>query len=177
MTRRTMSEITIGILAILSIILLATESLITVTENTLTHIYIADLIICLVFASDFISRLRADRNKYGFLKTHGFEVLAMIPALLLSTLGAIPLLSLGLRSLRLIRVIRVVLLLGRMRQGLSRFGQFAKRSYLITILVITFCIIFMGAFAVLILEKGAPTAQITTIVIETFIKFIGTEKR
>lgn len=163
MTKQTTNEIIIGVLAIISIILLAIESLLNVTEGTLTRIYVADLIICIVFARDFISRLISNPNKHRFLKTNGFEILAMIPALLLSALGGIPLLSLGLRSLRLVRVIRVFLLLARMRRLLSNFGKFASKSHLITMLVITFCIILMGAFAVLILEKGAPTAQITSL--------------
>ena len=162
MNKRTISEIIIGILALLSIILLAVESIVTVTENTLKAIYIADLIICFIFACDFINRLKSYQNKRSFWKTDGFEILAMIPALLLVPLGAIPFISSGLRSLRLIRVIRVILILGRMRRALRTFKGFVKKSYLVTMILVTFGIIFMGGFAVLILESEFASSQITT---------------
>ena len=161
MTRNTMTEVIIGILAIVSIILVAIESLVTISEGVLLGIYIADLIICLVFGWDFIQRLRSSENKSRFMKTNGFEILAMIPAIAFFALGAIPAISTGLRSLRLVRVVRVVLLIVRMRRVMSTSGRFVQRSNLLTMLGITVSIIFIGAFAVLLLEGGIHNAQIT----------------
>ena len=160
MTRRTLTEVIIGILAVVSIILVAIESLVTVSEGMLLTIYIADLIICIVFAWDFGLRLRSSKNKSRFMKTSGFEILAMIPAITFFALGTIPAISTGLRSLRLVRVVRIVLMVARMRRVMSTSGRFFARSHLLAMLGVTVGIIFIGAFTVLLLEAGTPDAQI-----------------
>lgn len=161
MTRRNITEIVIGVLAILSIILVAIESLVTVSAGVLWGIYIADLIICIIFALDFVQRLRVSEKRSRFMKTNGYEILAMIPAIAFSALGAIPAISTGLRALRLIRVVRLVVLVARMRRVMSVSGKFVQRSHLLAMLGITVGIIFAGAFAVLLLEGGTPDAKIT----------------
>ncbi|MFC1977360.1 ion transporter [Chloroflexota bacterium] len=161
MSRRTMTEVIIGILAIVSIILVAVESLASVSEGTLMGIYIADLIICIVFAWDFVLRLRSSQSKPRFIKTNGFEVLAMIPAIALYALGTIPAIAVAFRSLRFIRVVRIVLLLARMRRVMSKSGKFVQRSNLLALFGITVSVIFVGAFAALILDRGTENAQIT----------------
>ena len=44
---------------------------------------------------------------------------------------------------------------------MSKSGRFLQQSHLLTMLGITISIIFIGAFAVLLLEAGTPNAQIT----------------
>lgn len=161
MTRRTVTEVIIGVLAIVSIILVAIESLVAVSGRVLLGIYIADLLICIVFAGDFIQRLRSSENKPRFMKTNGFEIIAMIPAIALHALGSVPAISTAFRSLRLVRVVRVILLMARMRRVMSKSGRFLQRSHLLAMLGITVGIIFIGAFAVLVLEGETPNAQIT----------------
>lgn len=162
MSRRNVTEIIIGILAIVSIILVAIESLVAVSQGTLMGIYIADLIICIAFAFDFTQRIRASESKSRFIKTNGFEILAMIPAIALYALGTIPTIAVALRSLRLVRVVRVILLLARMRRVMFTSGRFVQRSNLLTLLGITVSIIFIGAFAALVLDSGMENAQITS---------------
>lgn len=162
MTRNTITEIIIAILAIVSIVLVAVESLVTVPERTLLGIYVTDLIICIVFAWDFIQRLRISENKSHFMKTNGFEILAMIPAVAFTEVGAIPAISTGLRSLRLVRVVRVVLLAARMRRVISTSGRFFQRSHVLTMLGIITGIIFVSAFTVSMLEADVSNAQITS---------------
>ena len=97
------------------------------------------------------------------MKTNGFEILAMVPAIALYALGTIPTIAVALRSLRLLRVVRVILLLARMRRVISKSGRFVQRSSLLALLGITVSIIFIGAFAVLVLDGGTETAQITNL--------------
>lgn len=158
MAKRNFTEILIGVLAVFSIILVAVESLGDVSEGMLRAIYIADGVICCVFAWDFIVRLKASENRRHFLKTSGFEVLAMIPAAAFYALGAIPAISTGFRSLRLVRV---VIVFARMRRVMMRSGGFLNRSNLLTMAGITIGVIFLGAFAVLVLETGSNEARIT----------------
>jgi voltage-gated potassium channel len=161
MERKNLTEIVIGVLAVVSIVLVAVESMVELSPGALWGIYAADLVICIVFAADFIHRLRLADNRGRFWKTHGYEILAMIPAMAFYGLGAIPAISSALRSLRLIRVVRVIVLMARMRRVMSRGGGVLRCSYLLTMLFITFAIIFAGAFAVMILESETATAQIT----------------
>ncbi len=151
-------EVIIGILAIVSIILVAVESIVEVSEGVLWGIYTADLIICIVFAADFLQRLRASENKSSFMKANSYEILAMIPAMALYGLGTIPAISVAFRFLRLVRVF---ILLSRMRRVLSRSGGFWQRSNLLALLGITVSIIFISALVVLVLESGTREAQIT----------------
>ena len=164
MTGKKINEIVIGILAIISIILVAVESLVAVSQGTLIGIYIADFIICVVFAADFIKRLRASESKSYFMKTSGFEILAMIPAVALYALGTIPVLAVAFRSLRLVRIIRVILLLTRMRRAFSTTGKFIQKSRLLVLFGITVSIILVSvvsAYTALIFDTGDENAQIT----------------
>lgn len=65
--------------------------------------------------------------------------------------------------MRLVRVVSVVLLMARMRRSMSRLSRFAQRSNLLALLGITVSIIFIGAFAALILDSGTENAQITNL--------------
>ena len=116
MMKKPLVEGLIGILAILSIVVIVIEFVVDVSGAALAAIYVTDLVICLIFAGDFIYRVKTAENRKRFLKTNGFEVLAMIPAIALNALGSISIISAGLRSLRFIRVIRVILMIARMRR-------------------------------------------------------------
>lgn len=153
-------ESLIALLAIISIILIVIDSLITLSPRWLFGIYIVDLLICLVFAWEFAYRLRHAEDKLSFLKTHGFEILAMIPAFALYLAGSSTAISAGLRSLRLIRVIRVVFAIARMRRFFRVSGRFVQRSGLIYLLIASFSVILIGGFAALIMESGTSGAQI-----------------
>jgi len=154
-------EVVIGLLAVLSIMLIAVESTVSVSPSSLSIIYAVDFGICVVFAVDFVQRLRAESEKTSFLKGQGYEVLAMIPALALQLLGGIPGLSVGLRSLRLIRVTRVILVVARLSRAGGTLHSFVRRSHLLIMVGITVGIVFVGAFAALLLEANAPGAKIT----------------
>lgn len=156
------TEVVIGVLAIASIVLVAIESLVELSPAALWGIYAVDLLICVVFAADFVHRLRTAESRARFWKTNGYEILAMIPAMVFYGLGAIPAISSALRSLRLIRVVRVIVLVARMRRVMSRGGGFLRGSYLLAMLGIAAAIIFIGAFSVMILESGTEAAQITS---------------
>ncbi|WP_020649758.1 ion transporter [Solimonas variicoloris] len=97
-------------LAIVSIGLLAYETWGPVTAQERRDIILADLVICAIFAVEFLWRWRAEGWKRQFLMRNWYEILGMIPA-------AHP----AIRGFRLFRVIRIVVLL-------SRFGSAADRA-------------------------------------------------
>ena len=162
MSKRAITEIIIGVLAVVSVILIAVEALDYVEERANLSVYLADLAICIIFAVEFLFRLRSSESKMKFLRNNGFEILAMIPAIALYELETIPAIPLVFRSLRLVRVVRVVLMLARARRVFNRIGRFVYRSQLLALFSITVAIIFLGAFVVLVLDSGMESAQITS---------------
>lgn len=158
MSRKNLTEIIISILAIVSIILVAVESLVNVAKETLVAIYIADGIICLVFAIDFILRLKDSGNKSAFMKSNGYEIIAMLPAVLLYAVGTLPVIAVILRS---VRIVRAVVVLARLRRVFATAGKFVKRSNLLTLFGITAGIILIGALCAYTLDAGTPDAEIT----------------
>jgi len=158
MKKHPVIETIIGLMAILSIIMVSLETLVTLSSGWLTAIYIIDLLICAVFIWDFIVRLRSAEDKKHFWKFHGYEILAVIPAYALYLVGSIPAISIGFRALRLIRI---VLLIARTTRFFQRAGSFIQRSRLTALFVITLCIVLVAAFIVLMLESDTASPQIT----------------
>jgi voltage-gated potassium channel len=163
MTRKIVNEAVIGVLAVISIILIAVESLVNLSNTTLIVLYIVDGAICLVFAWDFIVRLRASEAGSRFWLTSGYEILAMIPAVAFYALGMIPAISSSLRILRLIRVVRVIIVIARTSRVMKKSGGFLQRSHLLALSGISLLIVFIGAYVVLLLEQGTEGAQITNL--------------
>ncbi|MFC1931155.1 potassium channel family protein [Chloroflexota bacterium] len=161
MNKRKWVEVSIGLLAILSVILIAVESLMTLSTGGMLAVYVFDALVCLVFAVEFVHRVRHSPKRAHFFKTHSFEILAMIPAFAFQLLGAIPVIAVSLRLLRLVRVVRVVLVVARMTRFLRVSDRFVRRSSLIYLLVASLFIIFGGAIFATVLESQTPEAQIT----------------
>lgn len=160
MTIRRNYEGIIGILTVVSIFLIVIDSLVDLEKGWSYAIYIIDLSICLVFAYDFYIRLWRADSRLRFLKIHGYEILAMVPAIALHLAGSIPAISAGLRSVRLLRVIRILLVLARQAHFFSAAGKFIKRSGLVWLAIVTISIILMGGLLVFVLERNTVNAQI-----------------
>jgi hypothetical protein len=98
-------ELFIGSLTIISIILVIAIQVISTSPGWLFTLYTADLIVSFALGWDFVSRLKQAPLKSEFWKYHGFEILAVIPAIIFFSAGPLVLLLILLRSLRLIRVV------------------------------------------------------------------------
>ncbi|WP_028081490.1 ion transporter [Solimonas soli] len=98
------------LLAIVSIALLGYETWGPVTADERREIYIADMVICAIFAIEFLWRWHAQGWRWNYLTRNWYELLGMIPA-------AHP----AIRGFRLFRIIRIAVLL-------SRFGGAADRA-------------------------------------------------
>jgi voltage-gated potassium channel len=161
MFKKHVIEPVIGVLAVVSIILVAVESLTALSTGWLWGLYITDLAICIIFAFEFAGRVIKSEDKGKYFLKHCYELLAMFPAMALYTLGTIPALSMALRSIRLVRVFRAILLLSRIQRLFSKSGGFFQRSNLLAMFGVTFGIVLFSAFIVLACEAGTPNAQIT----------------
>lgn len=102
----TKRETLMATLAFFSIGLLVAEYIFALSPEQITFIYTVDLAICIIFAIDFSISLSNAAKKEAFLKWHSFEILATVPAFAFSYLETSTIFGAGLRSLRLIRVIR-----------------------------------------------------------------------
>ena len=156
-------EGSMAILALLSVALICIEYLVELSAAQLVMVYVTDLVICLVFAADFAFRMYKADNKRSFLKNHGYEILAMIPAYAFILLQTQTIFGALVRSLRLIRVIRLVFVLARLRRTLRTYSRILQRSYLIYLLSVCLATVFIGGLGAYIVENDAPNALIRTI--------------
>jgi len=154
------TEVLIGILALLSILLVVVGNIMLAQGRFPAGVYVVDLIICVVFMWDYVVRLRRSPSARGFLKSTWYEPLAMVPAVFLHFLAGIPLLSAGLRLLRLIRFARVVLVAARLKRTFSVADRFVERSQLLYLITIVTSIVLAAAFLVLAIELRSPQSQI-----------------
>ncbi len=102
-----LKELFIGSLAIISIILIIAIQFISTSPGWLFTLYTADLIVSFALGWDFVGRLKKAPVKPEFWKYHGYEILAIIPAITFYSAGALILLLVLFRALRLIRVVLI----------------------------------------------------------------------
>ncbi|MFT4287027.1 ion transporter [Nocardioides sp.] len=90
------------LLAVISVALLSWVTFFDAPQRWVDRIVIADDVICAVFAVEFVVRWRRSRMGWRFVATYWYEVLGMIP-----------LSNPAFRSFRLIRVVVILVRLGR----------------------------------------------------------------
>jgi len=159
--RRT--EVLIGVLAVLSIVLVVLGNMLVAKGQFPVGVYAVDVFICGVFAWDFVSRMTRSTSRAKFLKMNWYEPLAMVPSIILDLMVGLPGLSAGLRAIRLVRFVRVVMVAARLKRSLAVADRFVERSQLLYLAVIVGSIVLAAAFAVLAIEFRVPEAQIQTI--------------
>jgi len=76
----------------------------------------------------------------------------MIPAIALDLTVGLPIFAIGLRALRLVRVVRIVVMFARLRRTFSVAEWIIERSHLISLAVLTAGIVVVAAVAVLASE-------------------------
>lgn len=99
------------VLALVSIGLLSWETFADLPAETTRRIILTDVVICAIFAVEFLWRWRGAGWEAGFVKRNWYEILGMIPV-------AHP----AIRGFRLFRVIRILVIL-------FRFGHAADRAF------------------------------------------------
>jgi voltage-gated potassium channel len=159
--RRT--EVLIAALAVLSIVLVVWGNILVAKGQFPVGVYTIDVLICGVFAWDYVSRMTRSPSRAQFLKSNWYEPLAMVPAVVLDLMIGLPILSAGLRTIRLVRFVRVVLVAARLKRSLAVSGHFVARSQLLYLAVVAGSAVLTAAFAVLAIEFREPGAQIQTI--------------
>ncbi len=117
-----------GGLAVLSIIYIVIIWTAPISPGWLFTLYVADLMICGVFAWEYARRFSRAPQKLTFLKYHGFEILFMVPAAVF-----FPIIHLSWIAIlmRLFRLTRSGLVLGTKNRFIQTASQCARRANLL----------------------------------------------
>lgn len=151
--RRTLiKNVTITVLTVASIIIIFSEYLLPLDSSQIWTMYGFDLIVSIILAADFTSRLKSSDTKLKFIITHWYEFPAMIPlvvygltdssSVIHSTVGSIRYLAL----FRLIRLYNLILMI--------------KGSEIILLSAAAVVTIIFGAFGIYLAESPNPDASI-----------------
>jgi len=127
--------------------------------------YLADLAICTVLASDYAYRLLRSEEKAAFIRKYWYEVLALIPAyvfLMVETqfLGAIFRSLRIIRAARILRLTKLTLVATRTVKLITTVSRLFIRSKVIYLLTLVFTIIMFSSIAIYTAEAGLENTSI-----------------
>lgn len=139
-------QLALFVLSILVLLALVVDTLAPVNREVSTIIQTLDIIVCVLFFTDFLIRFRRAESKKEFMKWGWIDLIASIPNVDILRVG------------RMVRVLRIIRLLRGLRVGhrvvsivLQNKPKSAFASVMLTtILLITFC-----SIAILIAEQGS----------------------
>ena len=156
-------DTSISILAFVSIVLILAEFLIPMIPRDILIILVVDLGICLIFAADFLIRISKTSNKRKYLKSHWYEIIAFVPAIAFVMLESGIVFGAALRSARVLRLARFILVFSRFQRSTSIISEYISKSRLLYLTSIAAIIVVLGAIGVLIFERDVPGAKIKTL--------------
>jgi len=140
------------IFSIFSLSLIPLQMLHKGSEDILTIIDSADIVLCSFFFADFCKQfIQAKGARLGYIKYGWIDLLSSIPIIPGAQLGRI------FRILRILKVLRQVSKLGDITEGI--FRNPAAGACAVT-LVLAVSTVFMAAFLVLEAESGVAGARI-----------------
>ena len=120
------------------------------------EIYSFDFFVVVILAVDFYSRSKKSELPLSkFIIKHWYEIPSMMPLILFSTLEHESLIGTAVRSIRLLRLFRIIHLFFR---TLTIF----EGSRLMYIMVFAFASILLGAFGEYLVESSADGTKIST---------------
>jgi voltage-gated potassium channel len=108
------TELFVSIITLVSVAVILLPLAYSLTSTQLNIIYIFDLIVVVILATDFYIGLRESGQGLRFLLTHRYEIPAMLPLILFAALEQDPgFIGAAIRSLRLVRLFRIIQLFFR----------------------------------------------------------------
>lgn len=135
--------------AIASIVLLGLELNGQLSASQIRLAHVLDITIALAFLAEFISRIRHTKRKLKFLAWHWWELLACIPVTNTVTQGLR-----GLKALRLLELVSVLRVSGRLEVTGEVFGGFTEHPYVIEAFSTILAVLFGGGVGFFALEYG-----------------------
>lgn len=145
-------ELIVALLTIVSLIVILIDIFFPLNAEQKTFIYVFDLVVVIILATDFAFRLRRAKKKRRYIMGHWYEIPAMLPVVLYASVDTTTLAGQVLEQFRVIAFFRLVRLyyILTLIQG-SRFVLLSAFS------AIT---IVFGALGVYITEVGNSNANI-----------------
>lgn len=137
-----------------------TRPLTEAQENLLSNI---DLTILVIFAIDYFYRLVKANNKWQFVKSNVFDLIAIMPfdkafrIARLARLTRLIRLSRSTRIVRILRLTKLVRLFAFARRFSNTFSGVLKTNGLIYVVIVTFFVVVMGACGIMVFENSINT--------------------
>jgi voltage-gated potassium channel len=139
------------------VVVILIPSVYPLTSIELDIVYIFDAIVVVILFADFYIRLRESGQGSRFIIKHCYEIPAMLPLILFAVLEQDQsFIGAGIRSLRLIRLFRLVLLFFRT----LKLFEGRRILYIISFSAMA---VALGAVAEFLVESTDPEAKITNI--------------
>jgi voltage-gated potassium channel len=144
-------ELVMAFLALVVVAILFVEFTRPLTEEQERILGNVDLTILIIFAIDYFYRFAKAKAKWQFVKNNIFDLIAIMPfdkAFRIARLARL------VRLVRMARFTKLIRLFAFARRFGNTFAGVLRTNGLIYMIIITFSIIFFGAFGILAFEPG-----------------------
>jgi len=145
-------------ITLVSVIVIIYQYLEQPTGITLNIIYAFDLVVVIILTFDFYVRMKESKQGPKFILKHAYEIPALVPLVVFGIFESESAINIALRSLRLIRLFRLIVLASRVTYILERTG-----NRLIYTVVFSSIAVSVGAIAIYIVEHNIEGTKITNI--------------
>jgi len=156
-------ELLMAFLALVVVAILFVEFTRPLTEEQEKILFRIDLTILLIFAVDYFYRLIRAKNKWQFVKSNIFDLIAIMPfdkafrIARLARLTRLVRLSRSARVVRILRLTKLVRLFAFARRFSNTFSGVLQTNGLIYVVIVTFFVIIMGACGIMAFENNINT--------------------
>lgn len=155
MRRKANLEFFIIIVTSFSIFLVVLQYFYNPTGDALLAILFFDLIVSIILGIDLILRARESKNFQKYLRSHLYEIPALVPMFLIMILSGQSVIGAGLKSLRVIQLFRVIHVLAR---TIIIFDEIRNR--LVYIILLSLSTVTAGALGIYVVEHNVPNTTI-----------------
>ena len=143
-------ELAMMLLSLLSVIIVLVLTFAKLDDETHRLLFFVDTSICMIFITYFFINLFQADDKVDYFKHHWIDLIASIPAIE------------ALRLARFFQILRVIRLIRMTRSILIPLMRQRQEATLASLLVATVTILTISSVMILLVESGAPNANIRT---------------
>lgn len=151
-------ELVVIVLAAVSVFVILFDYIFDPSGALLTIIYVFDFGIVIILTLDLYFRAKESPNKRRFILTHCYEIPALIPIFVFGLLESDPIYNVVFRSLKLVRLFRLVTLFSRSARVVESTNNRILYTILLSSMVVT-----IGAVAMYIEEANVEGTKITNL--------------
>jgi len=112
------------------------------TGVELAEVFLANVLLTIVFAAEFATRLLAAHDRRAYLRGHWVDLIALVPAIR------------GLRALRLLRLLRLVRAFSGVYRALADVDRIARHRGLARLIVVWLVVMVVCSIGFYLAENG-----------------------